>query len=1206
MKKVLSVLLCMVLVFCCVPLAPAMGASQSGELLLASLSDIHYFPASLALYKGDAFYSYLKGSNAVYEDMDGILDSTFAALEKDAQEKGLKYVVITGDLTTNGEYAGHEALAAKLHAFEKETGLNVYILNGNHDINNSLASEFTTPDLMKNKAKATTPSEFYGLYKDFGYDEADATFAEDIEAAAKEGIPGALSYSVSVDGGYRLIMIDAGKYSAANTKSGEDEHETGGRMTDELLAWVLSQAKEAKDSGETPIAFTHWNLSEMNYMHGELLQGFVIDDAYKLQEIFADNGIHYVFSGHQHVSDVDVTYSDSGEPLYSCIVPTLTQYPFCYRETMFTGGANGNVSAEYKQYSCDTVKKVKSLSGKEYAQPYYMTTGAAKQIGDTMDVSVYLLNMVKNLLSGYIGDIQSKGSILAFIKDQFGFDLKEFIGQYIPDSITLGGDEVFSINNVMNFAVDLDKQLYNKFIADPDELLWPSIKTALENIAAVQVSEVPCTKYIDTYGFGSEEKGGTIGDLFLSVLVNMYPGNETCEDDAFIKDVLDRCGTVEFVDLIFDTVVKYVVDDLAVDVILGNAEVRLDTVLPGNDSRITTFLRLLYSMLASIVSSEIYKPVSVSDFINKLSKFSKLLGTTESASYKTLAEAVLGTGYISYGSTIDEVVYTLLDTYLGDVQKQAAAYQLYVLAEGIFNDPDKDYDVIYSYTGAEEVIPSLEDMQLPNNVVMIPGKDPSDSFIIKWMTKYSVTGSDIEIVKAGESFTGKATADGVEAQTDYTTISGYGFDFGTFGILPWSREVNVHTLTVTGLEPGTKYSFRIGDFEKDFVSEGSVSTAAPDNSFTFAFLSDNAGVTPDMYNNFNAAIKSAAEQNELGFIIHGGGSVYKADNEDQWGWSMNGARDTLLNIPVQYVPGNNESAEGSPILKHYPVSDVPAYADTVYGTSYSFDYENAHFTVLNTNDLDADGTLSAGQLKWLNEDLGKTDATWRILVLHTPLYGLDPVNAELKSQIITAVNDHHVNLVLGGTDTVYSRTHVLYNGAPSLNTDIVIQNINGKMYEAFANVNGFIALSGCSTGSSFGDTVPEGSVYCTATAAKAPVYSVIDVDGDALAVNSYKLNPNGTTELIDSFALTVEYEKLRMGDIDSDDSVTTADARLALRAAVGLEQLTASQKLRADVDSDSKITAADARAILRAAVELEELTPEFKNYLASDIDKVEM
>ena len=63
------------------------------------------------------------------------------------------------------------------------------------------------------------------------------------------------------------------------------------------------------------------------------------------------------------------------------------------------------------------------------------------------------------------------------------------------------------------------------------------------------------------------------------------------------------------------------------------------------------------------------------------------------------------------------------------------------------------------------------------------------------------------------------------------------------------------------------------------------------------------------------------------------------------------------------------------------------------------------------------------------------------------------------------------------------------------------------------------------------------------------------------------------------------------GDVDGDERVTAADARLALRAAVGLEDYAPGSRefLASDVDADGGITAADARLILRAAVGLEDL-----------------
>ena len=64
------------------------------------------------------------------------------------------------------------------------------------------------------------------------------------------------------------------------------------------------------------------------------------------------------------------------------------------------------------------------------------------------------------------------------------------------------------------------------------------------------------------------------------------------------------------------------------------------------------------------------------------------------------------------------------------------------------------------------------------------------------------------------------------------------------------------------------------------------------------------------------------------------------------------------------------------------------------------------------------------------------------------------------------------------------------------------------------------------------------------------------------------------------------------GDVNNDGKVTAADARLALRRAVGLETYAegSAQFLACDVDGNGKVTAADARKILRAAVGLEKLS----------------
>ena len=59
------------------------------------------------------------------------------------------------------------------------------------------------------------------------------------------------------------------------------------------------------------------------------------------------------------------------------------------------------------------------------------------------------------------------------------------------------------------------------------------------------------------------------------------------------------------------------------------------------------------------------------------------------------------------------------------------------------------------------------------------------------------------------------------------------------------------------------------------------------------------------------------------------------------------------------------------------------------------------------------------------------------------------------------------------------------------------------------------------------------------------------------------------------------------GDVDGDGTVTSADARLTLRASVQLETLDKAAFKAADVDGDGSLTSADARVILRVSVRLD-------------------
>lgn len=93
------------------------------------------------------------------------------------------------------------------------------------------------------------------------------------------------------------------------------------------------------------------------------------------------------------------------------------------------------------------------------------------------------------------------------------------------------------------------------------------------------------------------------------------------------------------------------------------------------------------------------------------------------------------------------------------------------------------------------------------------------------------------------------------------------------------------------------------------------------------------------------------------------------------------------------------------------------------------------------------------------------------------------------------------------------------------------------------------------------------------------VYSGFDIT--AGGKQTITLNYKGKSA---TYEIMVGYLK---GDIDNNGSISSADARLALRCAVKLETFNEVQEEAADVDHSGTITSADARLILRYAVKLE-------------------
>lgn len=117
------------------PLPKAEDGGWVENIMLGT--DIHYFSDSLT-DGGPCFQEMVEyGDGKVVTYIDQITDAFLDEVVKLRPDA----LVLSGDLTLNGEKASHKDLAEKLHRVENN-GIPVLVIPGNHDINNRQAARY--------------------------------------------------------------------------------------------------------------------------------------------------------------------------------------------------------------------------------------------------------------------------------------------------------------------------------------------------------------------------------------------------------------------------------------------------------------------------------------------------------------------------------------------------------------------------------------------------------------------------------------------------------------------------------------------------------------------------------------------------------------------------------------------------------------------------------------------------------------------------------------------------------------------------------------------------------------------------------------------------------------------------------------------------------------------------------------------------------
>ncbi|MEP7365570.1 MAG: metallophosphoesterase family protein [Acidobacteriota bacterium] len=353
----------------------------------------------------------------------------------------------------------------------------------------------------------------------------------------------------------------------------------------------------------------------------------------------------------------------------------------------------------------------------------------------------------------------------------------------------------------------------------------------------------------------------------------------------------------------------------------------------------------------------------------------------------------------------------------------------------------------------------------PDRVILTWAGDPKSTQAVTWRTDLSVEKAAAEIAVAEDGPLFRKKSHQVPARTEHFTS-----ELG---------EALYHSVQFEGLQPATKYVYRVGDGFN--WSEWAHFTTASDKPepFAFAYVGD---AQNDIFEMWSRVIRSAySDAPKLKFLIHAGDLINTPDRDDQWGEWHRAAGWINMSVPSVPVPGNHEygkQSNGERALNRnwkpqftLPGNGLPGLEET----NYYLDIQGVRIIAINSNERQKE------QAAWLDKVLANNPNKWTVVTHHHPIFstakGRD--NPELRALLKPVYDKYRVDLVLTGHDHSYGRSNVVSGENRHEGGTVYVVSVSGpKMYEV----------------------TPAG--WMQRKAEDTQLYQIIRVDGDRLLYGS--------------------------------------------------------------------------------------------------------
>lgn len=339
----------------------------------------------------------------------------------------------------------------------------------------------------------------------------------------------------------------------------------------------------------------------------------------------------------------------------------------------------------------------------------------------------------------------------------------------------------------------------------------------------------------------------------------------------------------------------------------------------------------------------------------------------------------------------------------------------------------------------------------------------------------------------------------------------------------------VHKTDVDTLKPNTKYQYRVGDSKTGVWSDVGYFTT-PSNTKDEANFIVFADVQASNEENFQSAAKvlqSAVDtMPDYEFAVGLGDFVNDCTNEE---WDSYFRNFAFMNMNTTLIPvaGNHEgNLQWFKFNNMFNIGAAEGSA-TITGCYYSFDWGDAHFAVLNSNDM---YPMSASQINWLKNDMNASDAQWKIVLMHRALYSAGkninkPDTVIMRNLLLPVIDELGIDVVFAGHDHMYFRSETVKD-EKVVDTKTVTEVWNGEETTFAVNPDGTTHILPSTAGTKrYGvneDAMPP--ILESAAIARdthdGGVFATVSLDSNHFVYKAYMVDDETQEKtLIDSYAI---------------------------------------------------------------------------------------